>query len=57
MATTTATTPARCEHRSAHGLGCARTLGHDGSHWLTGKPEAARADLIAAGFFRREVAR
>ncbi len=45
-----ATSP-RCSHRSAYGLGCAGSAGHTGSHWLTAKPEAARADLAQQGFF------
>ena len=58
MDTTTHTTngtqvPARCEHRSDLGLGCARSQGHAGAHWLTAKAEAARADLIAKGWFAR----
>lgn len=58
MGTPTTTTngtpvPARCEHRSALGLGCARSTGHAGAHWLTAKAEAARADLVAQGWFRR----
>jgi len=50
---TQATTTARCDHRSEYGLGCARSKGHTGSHWLTAKAEAARADLIRQGFFAR----
>ena len=50
---TQATTTARCDHRSEYGLGCARSKGHTGSHWLTAKAEAARADLIRKGFFAR----
>lgn len=45
-----ATSP-RCGHRSEYGLGCARSDGHTGSHWLTASPEAARADLARQGFF------
>jgi hypothetical protein len=51
--TTQPAAPARCEHRSAHGLGCARSAGHSGSHWLTAQAEAARADLLRIGFFRQ----
>ena len=47
------TVPARCDHRSELGLGCARSLGHAGAHWLTAKAEAARADLVRQGFFAR----
>ena len=51
MAPATPATPARCEHRSQYGLGCARSLGHSGSHWLTANAEAARASLVRDGFF------
>lgn len=47
------TVPARCEHRSQFGLGCARSQGHEGAHWLTSKAEAARADLVRQGIFGR----
>jgi len=45
--------PARCEHRSDLGLGCARTTGHAGAHWLTANAEAARADLVRQGILGR----
>jgi hypothetical protein len=45
--------PARCEHRSDLGLGCARSSGHAGAHWLTASPEAARADLVRQGILGR----
>lgn len=51
--TTPATVPARCAHRSDLGLGCARSHGHAGAHWLTANAEAARADLVRIGFFRQ----
>jgi hypothetical protein len=41
--------PERCAHRSDLGLGCARSQGHAGAHWLTATPEAARADLHRQG--------
>lgn len=45
-------TAARCDHRSEYGLGCARTAGHDGAHWVTADPDAARADLTRQGLAR-----
>lgn len=46
--------PERCTHESWNGaLGCARAFGHDGSHWLTGNPESARADLVKQGILGR----
>lgn len=51
--TTQPAVPARCEHRSDLGLGCARSAGHAGAHWLTGNPEAARADLVRQGILGR----
>jgi hypothetical protein len=51
MATTTTATPARCGHRSQYGLGCARSDGHDGSHWLTANAAEAREALVREGFF------
>jgi len=46
---TTQAVPARCEHTSEMGLGCARSRGHAGAHWLTAKASAARADLWRQG--------
>jgi hypothetical protein len=43
-------TPTRCDHLD-HGLGCARSSGHAGAHWMTGNPAAARADLLRQGWF------
>lgn len=43
--------PARCDHRSEYGLGCARSADHDGAHWLTSSPDEARADLVRQGWF------
>ena len=57
MAHTTSTTAApaapRCGARSDLGLGCARSAGHSGSHWLTARAEEARADLLRQGVFAR----
>jgi hypothetical protein len=44
--------PAQCDHRTDRGLGCARSQGHAGAHWLTAKAEEARKDLLRQGFFR-----
>jgi hypothetical protein len=51
--TSGADAPARCEHRSALGLGCARSTGHSGAHWLTAKAAEARADLVRIGILGR----
>jgi hypothetical protein len=51
--TTQPAVPARCEHRSDLGLGCARSAGHAGAHWLTANAEAARADLVRQGILGR----
>ena len=41
--------PARCDHRSDLGLGCARSAGHAGAHWLTARAEEAREALLKIG--------
>lgn len=47
------TSPARCDHRSEYGLGCARSAGHSGAHWLTGQADKARAELLRIGITGR----
>jgi hypothetical protein len=49
----TTTAPARCDHRSEHGLGCARQAGHAGAHWLTAVADKARAELLRIGITGR----
>jgi hypothetical protein len=46
--------PSRCQH-SDRNLGCARTAGHEGAHWLTSQPAAAHADLRRNGFWSRSI--
>lgn len=53
MALSSGSTPARCDHRIDLGLGCARSAGHSGAHWLTGQPDKARAELVRIGITRR----